>query len=146
MVRSARRGDARVIAGLLGELGYPASDEAVLGRLAALGPDDLVLVSDDGAGLIALHRIPRLAEGGAFVRITAVVVHAEERGRGVARALLAAAEEAARHWGCDLIEVSSGRHAERAPAHQLYRAAGFTDTAQRSVRYWKRVPAGTAED
>ncbi len=108
-------------------------------RLAGLGPDDLVLIADDGAGLVSFHRIPRLAEGDAFVRITALVVHRERRGRGVAQALLAAAEEAAWEWGCDLIEVSSGRRAERASAHRLYRAAGFTDTAERSVRYWKRV-------
>ncbi len=59
------------------------------------------------------------------------------RGRGVARALLAAAEDTARGWGCDAIEVSSGRREERTAAHALYRDAGFTDTAERSARYWK---------
>jgi hypothetical protein len=39
--------------------------------------------------------------------------------------------------GCALIEVSSGRRPEREPAHALYRAAGFADTAERSVPYWK---------
>lgn len=141
MVRRARREDASVIAELLGELGYPAPDEAVQCRLDALGPDDLVLLADEGAGMVVLHRIPRLAEGSGFVRITALVVRRERRGRGVARALLESADEAARHWGCGLIEVSSGRRNERAAAHRLYRAAGFTDTSPRSVRYWKSISA-----
>ena len=46
MVRSARRGDARVIAGLLGELGYPASDQAVLGREAAASAQEALAILD----------------------------------------------------------------------------------------------------
>lgn len=142
MVRPARRQDAPVIASLLAELGYPASDGQVDSRLSALGPDDLVLLTDDGLGMIALHRVPRLAEGGAFARITALVVHRDGRRRGVARALLHEAEDAACRWGCSFIEVSSGRRPERAPAHRLYAAAGFADTSPGSVRYWK--PLGPA--
>ena len=142
MVRRARGEDAGVIADLLRELGYPAADDEVKRRLAGLGSDDLVLVAEDGAGMVALHRIPRVAEGGAFVRITALVVRRERRGRGVARALLDATEDAARNWGCSLIEVSSGRRGERGPAHRFYRAAGFTDTSPRSVRYWKPLEGG----
>jgi GNAT superfamily N-acetyltransferase len=140
MVRRARPADAGVVAELLGELGYPTADEEVRRRLAALGPNDLVLLAFDGAGMVALHRVPLLAEGGAFLRITALVVRREARGRGVGRALLAASEDAARRLGCSLIEVSSGRRPERDPAHRFYNAAGFTDTASRSVRYWKRTP------
>jgi GNAT superfamily N-acetyltransferase len=128
-----------VISNLLAELGYPVSGEEVARRLDALGPDDLVLLADAGAGLVVLHRIPRFAEGDPFVRITALVVRGQERGSGVGRALLDAAEEAARQWGCSLIEVSSGRRPERERAHRFYRAAGFTDASSRSVRYWKRL-------
>jgi GNAT superfamily N-acetyltransferase len=139
MVRRAGVDDAAVVAELLGELGYPASAQAVKRRLEELGSDDLVLLAEDGAGLIALHRIPRLAEGSPFVRITALVVRGDGRGSGVGRSLMRAAEEAARGWGCALIEVSSGRRAERDPAHGFYRAAGFVDTSERSVRYWKHI-------
>ena len=139
MVRRARAEDAGVVAELLGELGYPAACDEVERRLRALGSNDLVLLADDGAGMAALHRVPLVAEGGGLVRITVLVVRREERRRGIARALLAASEEAARRWRCSLIEVSSGRRPERDPAHRFYRAAGFTDTAARSVRYWKRL-------
>jgi GNAT superfamily N-acetyltransferase len=136
VIRRAGEEDAEVVAGLLRELGYPSAAGEVRARL---GETDAVLVACDGAGLVALHRIPRLAEGGSLARITALVVAEAQRGRGVARALIAAAEDTAREWGCDLLEVSSGRRDEREPAHALYRAAGFADTAERSVRYRKRL-------
>jgi GNAT superfamily N-acetyltransferase len=135
-IRRAGEEDAEVVAGLLRELGYPSAAGEVRVRLGETGA---VLLAGDGAGLVALHRIPRLAEGGSFARITALVVAEAQRGRGVARALIAAAEDTAREWGCDLLEVSSGRREEREPAHAQYRAAGFADTAERSVRYWKSL-------
>jgi GNAT superfamily N-acetyltransferase len=140
-IRRAQRDDARVIADLLGDLGYPVAPEAVHSRLDALGEGDLVLLADDGAGLIALHRVPRLAEGGAFARITALVVAPVHREQGVGRRLLTAAEQVARKWDCDRLEVSSGRRPEREGAHALYIAAGFCDTSAQSVRYWKGVRA-----
>src|SRR4051794_16183870 len=133
-VRKAHGGDAEVIARLLAELGYPTPLDQVRERLHALSGADLVLLAGDGAGLVALHRIPRLAEGGQFARITALVVSEERRGQGVARRLLEAAEHAARSWGCDLLEVSSGRRPERDAAHAAYRAAGFPDPAARPGR------------
>ena len=142
MVRQAQPSDAAVVAELLGELGYPTSTAESAERLRALsGPDHRVLLVDDGAGLIALHRMPLLAEGAALMRITALVVRPDARGRGVARSLLAAAEATAQEWECRLIEVSSGLRPEREPAHRLYRAAGFADASSRSVRYWKAVGA-----
>jgi GNAT superfamily N-acetyltransferase len=139
-VRDATPGDAAAVAALLAELGHPAGAEEVARRLDALTGADAVLLTD--GGMVALHRIPRIAEGGAFARITALVVARERRGHGVATALLAAAEARARDWGCDVLEVSSGRRPERDPAHAFYRGAGFTDTGERSTRYWKGLNGG----
>jgi GNAT superfamily N-acetyltransferase len=136
-VRDATPQDAREIAALLGALGYPTEARQVERRLGVVGDSDAVLITS--GGLIALHRIPLLAEGGALARITALVVAPDRRSQGIGRALLAAAEAVAEHWGCDLIEVSCGRRAERAAAHALYQSAGFTDTALSSVRYWKQL-------
>jgi len=138
-IRSAAPPDAPAIAGLLTELGYPATPEDVTERLNALIRSDADCVLLVPGGLIALHRIPRLAEGDVFARITALVVAPERRGQGVGRVLLDAAEEVARGWGCTLLEVSSGRRPERRAAHAFYRAAGFEETESRSVRYWKRL-------
>jgi GNAT superfamily N-acetyltransferase len=136
-IRRARVSDATAIAALLTELGYPAGAAEVGDRLGRLDGSDCVLIT--AGGLIALHRVSRLAEGSPFARITALVVAADRRGQGIAGALLGAAEEVARDWGCPLIEVSSARRPERDAAHSFYVAAGFEDTGQRSVRYWKSL-------
>jgi GNAT superfamily N-acetyltransferase len=137
VIRDATPEDAAAVAALLAELGYPTEPRIAAQRLDSLTAADAVLL--DEGGLIALHRIPRIAEGGAFARITALVVAAGHRNDGVATALLAAAEQRAREWGCDLLEVSSGRRPERDPAHAFYRSAGFADTGERATRYWKRL-------
>jgi aminoglycoside 6'-N-acetyltransferase I len=136
-IRRALPQDAAAIAELLGALGYPAAPEEVLERLSALDDADCVLLAD--GGLIALHRTPRLAEGDELARITALVVAPESRGKGLGQALLRAAEEVARRWGCEVVEVSSGRRPERDAAHRFYRAAGFKDAGALSARYWKRL-------
>jgi GNAT superfamily N-acetyltransferase len=136
-IREARPEDAGLIAGLLGELGYPATPALVRTRLAALGGQDRVLVCQEG--FVSLHCVPLLAEGGCCARITALVVTESRRGAGVGRALVEAAEATARAWGCDRLEVSSGRRAERAAAHRFYPALGFEDSSESSVRYWKRL-------
>jgi len=136
-IRPATSEDAAEIAELLRALGYPSAPLEVERRLSMLGSSDAVLLT--AGGMIVLHRIPRLAEGDPFTRITALVVAPERRGEGIGRALLVAAEGVARRWGCDLIEVSSGRRPERDSAHAFYRSAGFEDTAVRSVRYWKQL-------
>jgi GNAT superfamily N-acetyltransferase len=136
-IRPVQTDDAPFVATLLAELGYPSTPEEVARRIGALEDSDAVLIAD--AGLIALHRVPRLAEGGAFARITALVVGSQRRREGVAQSLLDAAEDVARRWDCDLLEVSSGRRPERSPAHAFYLAAGFEDAAPSSTRYWKRI-------
>ena len=136
-VRPAELQDAPAIAELLTDLGYPSGPSEVEQRLSRLDHADRVLVTD--GGLVALHRLPRLAEGGPFARITALVVAPRDRGKGIGRALLSAAEEVARSWGCDLIEVSSGRRPERLAAHAFHGAAGYEHTGVHSVRYWKQL-------
>jgi GNAT superfamily N-acetyltransferase len=137
MIRRARSFDASEVAALLTELGYPTSPAEVKDRLGRLDGSDCVLVT--AGGLIALHRVPRLAEGSPFARITALVVAADCRGQGIGRALLSAAEDVARDWGCSLMEVSSARRTDRDVAHSFYKKSGFEDTGERSVRYWKTL-------
>ncbi|WP_101953346.1 GNAT family N-acetyltransferase [Mycobacterium intracellulare] len=136
-IRRARSFDASNVAALLTELGYPASPTEVTDRLGRLDRSDCVLIT--AGGLIALHRVPRLAEGSPFARITALVVTADRRGQGIGNALLNAAEDVARDWDCSLIEVSSARRNDRDRAHSFYAKSGFEDTGERSVRYWKTL-------
>ena len=149
VIRPAHRNDAARIGDLLGQLGYPASALEAgdrIDQLHAAGAHVLVAAADDDViGLVGLHVLPLLAERTDAARITALVVDAAARRGGVARALVAAAEDLARTLGCTLIEVSSGRRPERAAAHDFYRALGYVDTCDRSARYQRQLaPTDTA--
>jgi N-acetylglutamate synthase-like GNAT family acetyltransferase len=141
-IRSAELTDAPRIAALLTELGYPAGADAVRERLAYWLADQAskVLVADlDGgvAGCISLHAIPYLERTGRWLRIESLVVEAGRRRGGAGRALVDAAEQLARQWGCVLIEVTSKR--SRADAHAFYRRLGFTDVCDHAGRFTKEI-------
>lgn len=138
-IRAAKPQDAPSIASLLHSLGYPAEPAEVQQRLRDLdaSADDRVLLTE--GGLVAVHRVLRLAEAVPLARITALVVLPQRRRQGVARALVNAAEDAARAWGCGELEVSSGLRPERAAAHAFYEALGFSDARRSSAYYRRRV-------
>ena len=73
-----------------------------------------------------------LQRDGPAARLTALVVREDARGRGVARALVAAVEAAAREAGCVELHVTTANH--RADAHAAYRALGFEDTGRRFAK------------
>jgi GNAT superfamily N-acetyltransferase len=61
------------------------------------------------------------------------------RGSGFGRELVAEAERLARTAGCSVIQVSSGKRAERAAAHRLYSRLGFTDANSHHTLYERAV-------
>ncbi|WP_123770075.1 GNAT family N-acetyltransferase [Vulcaniibacterium tengchongense] len=120
--------DAAELARLCAQLGYPqaaAEFEARLRRVLA-SPDHPVLVAthDDRAllGFVALER-RLLLESGEVVEIAALAVDAQARRRGIARALLAAAEDWARRIGIAELVVRS--NVARAESHPFYQGVGF---------------------
>jgi GNAT superfamily N-acetyltransferase len=124
-----------VIAALVADLGYerPAADAA--GALAAIGPDERVVVADvDGAvcGFASAAVVPFFHDGSRRLRLTAVAVTPSHRGRGVARSLIAALETWGRERGCSLVEVTSAER--RVDAHAAYRALGFEEAPHRFTR------------
>ena len=132
-VRRAAPRDVPGLAVLLEQLGYPASLEALEGRLERLDSD--LYVADDGGellGLAALQVMHVLQHDAPSARLTALVVREDARGRGVARALVAAVESAARAAGCERLHVTTANH--RADAHAAYRALGFEDTGRRYAK------------
>ena len=133
--RRARPQDAPAVTRLLASLGYPSDPSEIARRLQALGDGDCVLLTD--GGLIALHRITRVAEGTPLAAITALVVAPDRREQGLGRALLAAGAEIARDWGCEQLEVSCAMREERRAAHQFYLACGFEEMAKFS-KYYRR--------
>ncbi len=94
----------------------------------------LVTIGDGGGalGLIGLHSFPALHAAAPVCYITALVVAAAARGRGIGRRMLDAADAWARERGCRRIVVTSAEH--RADAHTFYERSGFEHTGRRFVR------------
>lgn len=75
IIRPAALPDAPAIARLLGQLGYPVSEDMVRRKLALLlksRDEDLLVGDDDGnvVGFLEMHCIPQVAVEGAFARIS----------------------------------------------------------------------------
>jgi len=137
-VRSATEADAPVIAELLGGLGYSVERGFVRNRLAFFAgrPDEAVLVAENlgrVVGVISLHLFPLFHADLWVGRVTALVSRPDQRNRGVARALLQAAEDFA--WGrqCIRVEIDSGGSHYTAPA--FYERTGY----ERVDRYFVKA-------
>jgi GNAT superfamily N-acetyltransferase len=137
VVRRAREQDAPELARLLTGLGHPTE----AGRIAALwaewegaGNSALAAVADGGSllGVATLHSMLVLHRPRPVGRITALVVDEAERGRGIGRALVAAAEDALRRAGCGLLEITS--NARLVDAHAFYEGLGYERTSVRLVK------------
>lgn len=102
-------------------------------------PDALILLAREQAQVIGLcigfegfstfHARPLL-------NIHDIAVDPQYRGRGVGRALLAAAEQEARRRGCCKITLEV--RADNAAAQHLYRSVGFGD-AEPVMHFWHKM-------
>lgn len=140
VIREAGPSDAAGIAALSGQLGYPAAEDEIRGRLESIltGNDGLVLVAEiDGAAAGWMHVSgARTVEQVACAEVRGLVVDEAMRGRGVGRALMAAAERWARDEGYALVRVRS--NVIRDGAHRFYRRLGYDETKRQAV-FAKRV-------
>lgn len=137
-VRAAVVEDAPELARLFTVLGHPATSHDVARRwdawaaegnaaLVASTPDDDAL-----AGVLTLHRMHVLHRPRPVGRITALVVDASRRGRGIGRALVAAAEGALAEAGCGMVEITS--NVRLVEAHAFYERLGYERTSVRLVK------------
>jgi N-acetylglutamate synthase-like GNAT family acetyltransferase len=135
-IRAARTYDAAAIAGLCGELGYPATRAQIVSRLAVIEADAqaCVLVAEDASGVAAgclhLALCASLADE-PCVEIRGLVVAASARGRGIGGELLLAADAWAHARGCARVCVRS--RVERERAHRFYERAGFIRAKTQAV-------------
>jgi N-acetylglutamate synthase-like GNAT family acetyltransferase len=124
-LRGAVALDAGDVARLLRQ---PEAARNMAERLEAIARDPhgtLLVAADYGpvVGLIALHWHPVLQQPRPVARISALVVAAEERHRGIGRMLLKAGSQAARQAGCDGLEML----AESDEARGFCTATGFQE-------------------
>jgi len=135
--RPASAEDAARVAGLLEQLGYPASPEAAARRLRALAAsrDDAVWVAERGGtvvGLVAMHVSRSLEHDGDVAKISAIVVDEAARRQGVGDQLMAQAEREARRRGCVLLFLTTAER--RKDAHAFYGRLGFEETGKRFAK------------
>jgi GNAT superfamily N-acetyltransferase len=133
-VRPATIHDAPELARLLTALGHPTTAQSIIARWAewiAEGNAGLVVSRDEGtlSGLATLHRMMVLHRPMPVGRITALVVDAADRGRGIGRALVAAAEAELSRLGCGMVEVTS--NIRLVDAHPFYLHLGYERTSYR---------------
>ena len=126
-IRCARTYDAAAIAALCGELGYPATRQQIVARLAAI--ENIVakifVAENAGGEVIAwLHAgVCAQLTGDDEAEILGLVVADSWRGGGIGRALVERAAAWAREHGCTRLRVRS--RAERERAHRFYEREGF---------------------
>ena len=136
-IRPCRSDDAVAVSVLLGELGYTVSIQQATKRVAELsktGVDPIFLAVEDGQalGLLALHLCRMLQYASPIVRVTALVVDAQARRRGMGKLLMEHAERMGSAAGCEFVELTSAM--DRAEAHALYRSIGYEPS---SIRFRK---------
>jgi ribosomal protein S18 acetylase RimI-like enzyme len=132
-IRFAAGADAPVVAQLLHDFNTEFSDPtpgvaALAGHVSRLfdSGDITVLLGGEGPDGIALLRFrPSIWTGGPEAHLQELYVAPALRGRGIGRALLEAAIEAAREAGATGIDLNTGETDTAARA--LYESCGFTN-------------------
>ncbi len=126
-VRAAEAGDAEPLATMLADEGYIAGSSDLAARIeryASIGASVLVAeAAGEVVGFVSVLILPRFEVDELFARITALVVDAGVRERGVGRMLMEAAEAAAAAAGVSFLEVTAGHH--RPDAQRLFESMGY---------------------
>ncbi len=127
-IRPACSSDASALAGLSGQLGYPATEAEVSGRLGELmrheGQAVFVAEEADGAVTGWVHAaVYRSLGGDPEGEIVGLVVDQARRGQGFGQRLMRAAEEWARGRGLRAMRLRSRVH--RIEAHRFYERLGY---------------------
>jgi predicted N-acetyltransferase YhbS len=135
-VRDAVDQDAAAIAGLLTELGYPASVPDIPARLRLVteAPGRVFVAEDAGevVGLASVTRLILLHRAGPVALLSALVVHPGHRGEGIGGALVEMTERQAAAWGCESLELTS--RDDRHRTHRFYVGMGFESGSRKFVR------------
>ena len=134
LLRSPTEADAKHVASLLAELGYPSKETDVRDRLRrSLHRQSscflLAQFASEVIGLVSAELVPYFPTGSTICRVTALVVSTHHRGRRVGEKLVAGAVDFARQHHCSGIEITSAEH--RLDAHRFYERLGFSRTSSR---------------
>jgi ribosomal protein S18 acetylase RimI-like enzyme len=135
IVRNAAWSDAEAMASLIVALGYSVTSDDIAQRIAMLaeaGEPPIVAETDGIVGCLTWHIMRVLHRPAPVGRITMLVVAEAQRGQGIGKALVLAAEARLAARGCGLVEVTSNM--KRGPAHAFYERLGYERTSYRFAR------------
>jgi GNAT superfamily N-acetyltransferase len=139
-IRSACTADAAALADLCTQLGYPASSQEIVERLAALDrrADSAIYVAEVGQQVIGWVQglLSGLLITTHHAEIGGLVVDKWHQRSGIGRRLMAAVEQWARDRGCT--EVSLRSSVIREDAHRFYEALGYR-CVKTSLTFHKRL-------
>lgn len=127
-IRRARTTDARRIAKLARELGYPSTPSEVAKRVRKLRTsrqDALFVAESPGSGIVGWTHVSvtNAVEVGTRAELNGLIVADGQRSLGAGALLLEAAENWARKRGCPAMSVHSNVIRER--AHKFYLRNGY---------------------
>lgn len=137
VLRRATLADAKQVAVLLTELGYPSTENDARDRLSRSldSTTSCCLVAqdaDDVVGLMSAELVPYFPTGTTICRLAALVVSSNHRGGGIGEKLLAAAADYAREHHCSGVEITSAER--RVDAHRFYERHGYPKTSFKFFR------------
>ena len=142
-IRDACAEDAPALATLIVNLGYPDDAQGIWRRIEKMPPEfyrTLVAVSENRVvGFIGLLTMEVYEHSQPIGYILAMCVAPESRGKGIGKALLAAAEEHFRARG--IFDLRLGSAFYREEAHRFYENAGFEKTGYRFRKKLSRAPS-----
>jgi len=136
VVRRAALADARRIAELSGQLGYPATTEEVVRRFQELEGDPRHVVyvaelpSGQVIGWVHVHEV-RLIESDLRAEVSGLVIAEGLRGGGAGKLLMQHAEGWARTRGCGSVLLRS--NVIRTGAHAFYEKLGYENIKSQKV-------------
>lgn len=134
-LRKVEPEDAAAVAGLCIQLGYPASAEEIRTRLDAIGEraDHRLIGAELEGQLVGWAHVHAdwALDHGFEAHLLGLVVHEEQRGLGIGRALIGEAAEWAYKRQCTRLRVRT--NVIRLRAGDFYRRAGFKEVKRQLV-------------
>ncbi|MFG6117085.1 GNAT family N-acetyltransferase [Halobacillus sp. MO56] len=130
MIRKAELEDAKDLARLVTVLGYPTTKQEMAVRFAKIKmkTDYQTYVYEENErllGMIGMVHGIRYEGNDSYIRVVAVVVEEQHRGRGIGKQLFQQAEKWGKANGAASLILNSGNRPERAETHRVYEHMGF---------------------
>ena len=147
LIRDAIAADSSVLVNLMGQLGYPTTQDEMIKRVKLYQNNqayNIWVAERDGivVGCISIALIEYFHRKAQFMRITTLVVDANHRRQGVGKLLMEYAEAFASKHGCCFIELTSGTHRAKIGSHDFYKSLGYQDLCDVKKYLAKKLSSG----